>query len=214
MMGRHPRSATITDPAARALSQQLRSATRDLHRAAEASEPIRALMRGELGRGAYAALLRQLRALYEALEQGLDRHADAPGFAAFNFAALRRLPALDADLQSLQAAPGALQPAARAIVERLHSLNESDPPRLLAHAYVRYLGDLNGGQLLRRAVRASPALAAATTAFYEFDEAAAAIGRFRRALDALPAALAPALLDEACWSFEQHRRLFDEIAAS
>jgi heme oxygenase (biliverdin-producing, ferredoxin) len=213
MMGRHPRSATITDPAASPLSQHLRSATRDLHRAAEASQPIRALLRGELGRGAYAALLWQLHALYEALEQGLDRHADTPGFAAFGFAPLRRLPALSADLRSLHEPRAAAQPATQALVSRLHGLAADDPPRLLAHAYVRYLGDLNGGQLLSRAVQASPALAAAGTAFYRFDEAAPAIGRFRAALDALPAALAQPLVDEACWSFEQHRRLFDELAA-
>ena len=195
------------------LSQQLRGATRELHRAAEATPLVRALLRGELDRCAYAALLAQLQALYAALEQGLERHAAEDVFAAFDFHALRRLPALDADLHTLAEPAAALQPATLDFVQRLQGLADGrQAPRLIAHAYVRYLGDLNGGQALRRAVRGAPALAEAGTAFYDFDDAPAIAARFRAALDALPAALAPALVDEACWSFEQHRRLFDELA--
>ncbi len=195
------------------LSQQLRGATRDLHRAAESTALVRALLRGELDRGAYAALLAQLQALYAALEQGLERHAVEAGFAAFEFHALRRLPALADDLRTLGEAPAPLQPATQVFVQRLHGLADGGhAPRLIAHAYVRYLGDLNGGQSLRRAVRGAPALAAAGTAFYDFHDAPAVAVRFRAALDALPAALAPALVEEACWSFEQHRRLFDELS--
>lgn len=196
------------------LSQQLRGATRELHRAAESTGLVRSLLRGELDRNAYAALLAQLHALYDALEQGLARHAGEPGFAAFGFDALRRLPALAADLRALGEAPAGLRPATQALVQRLRALAAGDAPRLIAHAYVRYLGDLNGGQMLRRAVQGSPALGSAGTAFYDFDDPAGTAARFRAALDALPAALAPALVEEACWSFEQHRRLFDELAAA
>lgn len=36
---------------------------------------------------------------------------------------------------------------------RIRELSESsDPTRLLAHAYVRYLGDLSGGQIIRRRI--------------------------------------------------------------
>jgi heme oxygenase len=36
---------------------------------------------------------------------------------------------------------------------RLQELSESsDPTRLLAHAYVRYLGDMSGGQFIRRRI--------------------------------------------------------------
>lgn len=214
MIPEHPRSPTITAPDSSPLTHQLRSATHDLHRAAEGSGLVRRLLRGEMTRPSYADLLRHLYALYDALERGLDRHADYPGFAAFDFPALRRVPSLAADLQSMGCDPWAdLHPVASAFVQRLHELAEHDAPRLIGHAYVRYLGDLNGGQLLSRAVCATPALAAVTTTFYAFETRAVAAARFRSALDALPAGWAAAVVDEACWSFEQHHRLFDQLNA-
>ena len=44
-----------------------------------------------------------------------------------------------------------------------------DPSRLLAHAYVRYLGDLSGGQFIRRRISKAYGLDdGAGVSFYEF----------------------------------------------
>jgi hypothetical protein len=51
-------------------------------------------------------------------------------------------------------------------------LDQSRPALLLAHAYVRYLGDLSAGQLLRGIVARGAALAGTTAvAFYDFGDA-------------------------------------------
>ncbi|MCK7500861.1 MAG: biliverdin-producing heme oxygenase [Comamonadaceae bacterium] len=56
-----------------------------------------------------------------------------------------------------------------AYVARLRWLDRHDPGRLLAHAYVRYLGDLSGGQVVQRIVAAhAEADAAGRTALLRF----------------------------------------------
>jgi heme oxygenase len=59
-----------------------------------------------------------------------------------------------------------------AYTKRLHTLSHSaDPSLLLAHAYVRYLGDLNGGQVIRRRVAKAYAIDVedgSGVKFYEF----------------------------------------------
>ena len=99
-------------------------------------------------------------------------------------------------------------------------LAAQQPGALAAHAYVRYLGDLAGGQALRRVVQQAYGLADATgTRFFGCGPPAQVLAlrlAFRHGLDALPldAAGAAALVAEAQWSFGQHVRLFEELAAT
>lgn len=177
-----------------------------------------ALLRGQIGAARYAALLHNLLALYTALESALQRCRAQPGFAAFAFETLRRVPALQADLAALPPPDATLQASTQHVVQRLQQLEAHDAPGLVAHAYVRYLGDLNGGQLLRRSVGTALRLPPSALHFYDFgppEQAAASAARFRAALDALPldAAQARRLVDEARWSFAQHVALFEALAA-
>jgi heme oxygenase (biliverdin-producing, ferredoxin) len=58
-----------------------------------------------------------------------------------------------------------------AYTARLRKLGDSEPAALLAHAYVRYLGDLSGGQFIRRRIAKAYGLSdGAGTAFYEFKQ--------------------------------------------
>ena len=108
------------------LADRLREETRELHRAAERSRFVQALLRGELEPRAYALMLRSLHGLYAALESGLARHAGDPRLAAFAEPALWRREAIERDLQAL-AGPSwreTLRPAAAAAryVARLDAL--------------------------------------------------------------------------------------------
>lgn len=238
MMDRPLRSPPIDTATAPGLAARLRAATQDLHHAAERSGLMVALLQGRLARPAYLALLHNLRALYNALEQGLALH---PQPADLPWPALRRSEALDRDVQVLGSTPGLaippaetvpaeLAPATRRYVQRLQALGlpgaAGAPARrlLLAHAYVRYLGDLHGGQLLRRRAAQSLGLAAepgATTAgigldFYDFgppERVAVLIRQVRAALDAVPLqpGEAEALVAEARLAFELHVALFRQL---
>jgi heme oxygenase len=211
-------ASPITRVTAR-LAQRLRDETRSLHVDAERTSFMSALLRGRIDRVAYAALLRNLYAIYEVLEPALARHAAHPALAPLNLPALARLTSLRDDLARVADPTDAtcdLRPASVRYVARLHELDAAKPELLLAHAYVRYLGDLSGGQLLRDIVARSPGLAPhAGTAFYEFGDAAAAstlAADFRSNLDRAVVGDADAVVAEARLAFTWHRELFDELA--
>jgi heme oxygenase (biliverdin-producing, ferredoxin) len=91
------------------------------------------------------------------------------------------------------------------------------PGLLVAHAYVRYLGDLSGGQIVRRIVAKSLHLSSdAGLRFYDFGDAAQAKALaqwFRQGLAAIKATAAEqaALCAEAQFAFTLHRGLFEEL---
>ena len=70
--------------------------------------------------------------------------------------------------------PSRCSPPHNATWHACRRLAESQPELLAAHSYVRYLGDLSGGQILARIVRESMAFRPGQgTAFYAFGDAAA-----------------------------------------
>lgn len=200
------------------LSARLREETRELHRAVERSDFVSALLRGQLDRASYALLLRSLHGVYAALEAGLEGHASDPRLAPFAAPALRRRPALESDLLALAGPAWRSLRMTRAALRygaRLDDLAARRPLLLAAHAYVRYLGDLSGGQLLAGIVERSVGRA---TAFYDFGDAAGVAplaDALRHALDALgaDAMAADAVVAEARAAFALHAELFDELAA-
>jgi heme oxygenase len=214
---------TIVPPSAPTLAERLRAETRDLHAVAERAGVMRELLAGRLPLAGYAALLCSLHSIYVALERALDARRSDPRVAPLRRPGLYRTAALAADLAALHDADWteSLRPAPPAVAygERIGRLAAEGSPALAAHAYVRYLGDLHGGQVLAALVRRRFALdGAAGTAFYRFgDEACVMAHRqaLREALAALPltGAEADAVVAEARWAFEQHVRLFEALAA-
>lgn len=210
----------MDDTAPLGLAARLKRDTRELHTQAERSGLMAGLLRGRISRPAYCALLRNLQPIYAALEAGLDAGPEHPGLWGPQ---LRRLPAIEQDLTLLH--PGdwrselAIEPATAAYVQRLRALAAGQPALLLAHAYLRYLGDLHGGQMLARIVRQCFALDGEPgCAFYSFGDAAQVerLKRdFRAGLDALGGQLTPpqqaAFVAEACEAFRLHQQLFEQL---
>ncbi|CAN5756670.1 heme oxygenase (biliverdin-producing) [soil metagenome] len=206
------------------LAERLKTETRTLHTEAERSPFMGELLHGRMARGPYVALLRNLHAIYAAMEPALVRHAGHAAIAPVLLPGLARTGLLQADLDVIHGGGSwrdtvELQPATQAYVARLFEVAEGRPALLLAHAYVRYLGDLSGGQLLERIVANSMQLAPGEgTAFYGFGDAAhtAALKRdFRAGLGqiVLDEPGTDAVVAEAVQAFGLHRRLFEELAA-
>lgn len=206
------------------LSVRLRAQTWPAHRQVEATPFVRTMLRGGLSLPAYCLLLASLHPIYAALESGLQRHADRPELAAIHAPPLWRETALADDLHQLHGAGWrealAPQPQALAYANRLIELAEQAPALLVAHAYVRYLGDLSGGQALRRIVASSLALPGDTgTRFYDFGspaQTAALAGGLRAGLDRIETdeATHAAIVHEAERAFARHERLFGELEAA
>ena len=205
------------------LAESLRSATTALHRRVERSPFMNTLLGGRASRVAYCSLLRSLHAIYAELELALTRHEAHVVVAPVVLPALFRRSALENDLVALHGVAWRedipLPPSAARYVQHLARLGSENPERLVAHAYVRYLGDLSGGQLLSRVVTHMLALSGALgTAFYDFGDAEQTRllkDGFRRGLAAVPvdSALQAELVEEAVRAFEMHAALFDELAA-
>jgi heme oxygenase (biliverdin-producing, ferredoxin) len=208
-----------------ALSDRLKTATRAAHDQAERGPMMQRLLAGRLPLADYCDLLRQLQAIYAALETALTEQTGNPQVARVCPNTLWRSAALAEDLTYLgtrdqTVASGLLASATLEYVTRLQQLALHDPLRLLAHAYVRYLGDLYGGQMLGRRLRQQHDLTEGRgTRFYEFGDAAqvkALIVEFRAALDALTLtqAQADAMLAEACEAFERHAQIFEQLMSA
>jgi len=168
----------------------MREATQSLHRRAERSGIVCELLAGRATRHGYALLLRNLQPAYAALESGLDLHRLTPGLGHLARPAVYRSAALAADLGALADADRLrdlpLLAAAKRYALRIEDAARGDGARLIAHAYVRYLGDLNGGRILRRLVGGSLGLTSAMLGFYDYGapDTAALESDYRSAIDA------------------------------
>jgi heme oxygenase len=180
------------------------------HVEAERSGIISDLLRGEASREGYILLQRNLLPAYQALEAGLEQHRDTPALAALANYRLDRATALAADLTALCGGSFAgvpLLPAGEAYAQRIADCAEGDGARLIAHAYTRYLGDLSGGQILKRLLAKKPGLLPEELSFYDFPthpDLAALKAEYRQALDDAGALLADQqeVIDEGSRAFQ------------
>jgi heme oxygenase len=213
------------------LAERLRTSTAAAHREAERSPLMRRLLGRPPDHAGHARLLQQLLPIYSTLETLVAERADDPWLAAVWAPALARTAALQADLGAHALAPRL--PATEHYVARLQDLQNLDrgaakrtigTARLLAHVYVRHLGDLSGGQTLQRLLGAAHGTQSAPgpltgLSFYRFGDAAEVVrlkAHMRGGLSLLPAEgeAADAAVDEAIWAFDHHLRLFDEVATA
>lgn len=204
------------------LASRLRHETRALHVAAERSGVMRAVLRSTVDRATYLRMLRSLGLIYRRLESELAA-THSPVASAFHRPELARSAAIARDEAIVAGQDAAMQhiaPASMAATydARLREIASRAPHRLVAHAYVRYFGDLSGGQLLEPLIRKAIDLPpAAGTDFYRFtgiDDLEACKQDLRALLDAIPSRSPEAddIVDEAQWSFRAHAELFEELA--
>ena len=145
------------------LLEALRARTRDLHTQAERSGIIADILQGRGTREGYALLLRNLLPVYQALEKQMAGLAGSTLVGPLVRLELMRASSIQRDLQALGVDIPALPllPAAAEYVTAIERAADGEGGRLIAHAYARYLGDLSGGQILKRLLTRSPGVPAA-----------------------------------------------------
>ena len=219
----------MTETPEATFSARLRHATQAEHSRAESAEFISTLMEGNRSARDYALLLSQYRFIYSALEEecrSLRERSESVGQAGDLLAdlldpRLERLPSIEADLAGLvpavglDVAPEAL-PATQEYAVRIRAAAAEDPARLLAHHYLRYLGDLSGGLAIGKMVGRHYGIAPEHLSMWTFhgiDKPKVYKDGYRAKLDAYAVddARADALVDEAASGFALNRALFAEL---
>lgn len=204
------------------LSVNLRERTAVAHGEAEQSSFMSRLLEGSLTQAAVADYTGQLWFIYVALERAVRETSHLPAMADIADRRLERLGALENDLAELVGVnwrEGLLcEPATATYVARLDELAEAgDELGLIAHHYVRYLGDLAGGQVIARMLRQHYGISEQGVHFYDFES----IGKikpyrdgYRDRLDALglDGKEAARLIEEANRAFALNGAVFRDLA--
>ncbi len=185
-------------------SARIRGATMAAHRDAERSRFVHQLMRGQLPLDGVADLMAQHHAIYTSLERTGAVLAADPVAGPFLGPELLRVPRIEDDLRCLAGEDWAerfpMRPATATYVGNI-AATASHPERFVAQHYTRILGDLSGGQMIRRTLERhyGDAIAGALS-FYDFDidDVDAYKDDYRTLLDTTP------------WSDAQHDAFIDE----
>lgn len=205
-------------------SEILKTETMPQHQSAESAGFITTLMQGQRSARDFARLIEQYCHLYPVLEDAFRRvRENFPLFISILDPELERATHLNHDLAQLReicdlAEYSGPTSATTAYIQRVNELSSLDTPqasfRLLAHHYLRYLGDLSGGQIISRLVSRHygvPASALTAWNFSHIPKLKVYKDQYRLKLNELvtdPKNQA-ALLDEARWGFLTNQQLFE-----
>jgi heme oxygenase len=206
------------------LAQKLREGTRHSHTAAENTAFMKCFLKGIVEREPFRKLIADLYFVYSTLEAEVRRHLDKPTVRTLYFPELERTAKLEDDLNYYYGENWreqiAATPAGQRYVDRIRAVSAQNPTLLIAHAYVRYMGDLSGGQSLRNIARSAMNLPPDQgTGLHEFDQISTVEARrdfklkYRDALNALKLEpeLVQAIVDEANLAFSLNRDVFHEL---
>jgi heme oxygenase len=123
------------------------------HKAAETRPFVKVLFSGKINPALYAEYLRNQHPIYEILEVTSMANGLLNGLPE-----IRRAPAIYSDYVELRGekeeAEKPLLPVVKEYAEYILSIKDQ-PQRLLAHIYVRHMGDLSGGQMISKRVPGS-----------------------------------------------------------
>tara|TARA_B100000212_G_scaffold61135_1_gene41437 strand:- start:980 stop:1519 length:540 start_codon:yes stop_codon:yes gene_type:complete len=127
----------------------LKELTYEHHRNAERQKFVKTLMGGSIPPKVYAEFLYNQYVAYNILEVC----AMAEGVLN-DLPDIRRAPKILEDFQELwgkDAEPPKPKPSIQKYVDHIMSIKE-DPEKLMAHIYTRHMGDLSGGQMIKKRI--------------------------------------------------------------
>jgi len=171
----------------------LKDATWDKHREIEKLPLIAVMFDGKFTQEMYLHYLYELKHIYKHIEEHSTKHhitEDMPD--------LNRYPSICKDIDELGGySDRPLMPATVEYISHLENLSNTNPKMLMAHIYVRHMGDLFGGKLMAKVVPGSGAM-------YQFTDRPGLLKAFKEkiTLD---------LADEANLGFDYFLKIFTEL---
>ncbi len=203
------------------LATMLREGTKKSHTMAENVGFVKCFLKGVVEKNSYRKLVANLYFVYSAMEEEMEKLCEHEIISKIYFKELNRKKSLEQDLYYYYGANWrneiVLSEAGQAYVQRIHDLGTSAPELLVAHSYTRYLGDLSGGQILKKiAQRAMNLGGDGGTSFYKFptiSDEKAFKNKYRQALNELPIdqATGERIVDEANDAFGMNMKMFQEL---
>ncbi|XP_068096282.1 heme oxygenase 1 [Hyperolius riggenbachi] len=205
------------------LSEAIKEATKEVHKEAEDTEFMRNFQKGQVSLHEFKLVMSSLYFIYKALEEEIEHNKDSPVFLPLYFPLeLSRKAALEEDLEyfygPLWREKIICPQSTKNYVARLHHIGSNEPELLVAHSYTRYLGDLSGGQVLKKIAQKALQLPATGEglAFFTFDNIASATKfkqLYRSRMNSLEVnnATKQRILQEAKIAFKLNIKLFEEL---
>lgn len=206
------------------LATRLREGTKQSHSLAENADFVQCFLKGVVEKTSYRQLLGNFYFVYTSLEEQLESLQNHPFLGQLYFPELRRKSSLAQDLNYYWGShwQASITPsdATLCYVDRIKEVASSDPILLIAHTYTRYLGDLSGGQILKKIAQRGMNLPKGQgTAFYDFEDIQnpkAFKTIYRQALNdlSLDESTITQIVDEANFAFKLNMDLFQELEGS
>ncbi|XP_073692422.1 heme oxygenase 2 [Garra rufa] len=205
------------------LSEMLAAGTKEVHEKAENTEFVKDFLRGRIRKELFKLGHVALYFTYSAIEEEIERNKEHPHFAPLYFPhELHRRDALSRDLQYFYGEDWqnqiSVSPATQRYVERIHQIGLDEPALLVAHAYTRYMGDLSGGQVLRKVAQRAMKLPPTGEGlnFYQFDNIHSAkafkqLYRSRMNELELDTHIKQKVVEEAVLAFQFNMEIFGEL---
>lgn len=151
---------------------QIKLRTNQAHQAAEEAPFIAELMGGGLGPLAYLDYLRALAPIYLRMESLFLANSEKEPLSYLDHRALDRASLIIEDIKYLEKnleTEERKSPLPSVITYMQVLTDDISPIRLSAHHYIRYLGDLSGGQAIARLVSRHYQIPAEGLNFYKFE---------------------------------------------
>ena len=206
-----------------ALAGQLREGTKKSHTMAENTGFVACFLKGVVEKKSYRKLISDLYFVYQAMEEEIDRLVlqDHPVIKHIGFKSLFRRETLENDLKYYFGEDWKkeikISKSAEEYVERIRTVAENSPELLVGHHYTRYIGDLSGGQILKKIAKKALNLNGNNGLnFYEFeliDDEKKFKEEYSQTLNKLPInqETADQIIDEANKAFVYNMKMFKEL---
>ncbi|NWJ05800.1 HMOX2 oxygenase, partial [Crypturellus undulatus] len=205
------------------LSELLKEGTKESHDRATNTQFVKDFLKGQIKEELFKLATVALYFTYSALEEETDRNKDNPVFAPLYFPLeLYRREALVKDMEYFYGKDWKekiqCSEATKHYVDRIHHVGQHEPELLVAHTYTRYMGDLSGGQVLKKVAQRTLKLPSTEEGvqFYMFENISNArqfkqLYRARmNALD-LDKITKERIVEEANRVFELNMQVFNEL---